>query len=289
VAAVLLAALIGGGIYAVRRSGTTAPPPSPAPTQTQTQTPPHTHAQTPASAANSPVAANDPRPASTSHPRSEASKSPKQILADAASALRSATGFEFEATQSEGGKTTLVHVLVSPHSLAFGASSGAAAYEVLKVPAGVYVRGNAGFWKQHLGARGAVLADRWIHRPGAALPPELTQVRPDAMARCLTEDNGKLSTAGTTSVNGRPAIVIRDAGNLPGTIAGTLAVATTGPPYPLRETVAGRQRAGGHIDKCNDGHASGYQTGTVTFSHFDQVPPLQAPAEALQIPGPPLS
>src|SRR6185437_6503928 len=111
-------------------------------------------------------------------PQSEASTSPKQILADAAAALRSASGFELKGTQQAGGKTTQIRGLVSRHSLEFGASAGTAAYEVLKVPAGVYVRGNAGFWRQHLGARGAVLADRWIHRPSPALPPELTQVGP---------------------------------------------------------------------------------------------------------------
>jgi hypothetical protein len=210
-------------------------------------------------------------------------------LADAASALRAASGFELQGAQTLGGKTTQIRMVASPHSLEFGASVGNMAYEVLEVPTGVYVRGNAGFWRKHLGARGAVLADRWIHRPSPVLPRALAQVSPGTLARCLTEDTGRLSIVGTTSVNGQPAIVIRDAGNLPGSDAGTLAVATTGPPYPLREVVAGRHRAGGRIDVCNDGHATGYETGFLSLDGFNHIPPLEAPNDAIEIPGLPRS
>jgi hypothetical protein len=275
VAAVLLAALIGGGIYAVRRPGTPASPSSP----------------TPATVAHSPATVHGPITANAIGPRpnGEASKSPKQIVADAASALPAASGFDLRAAERVGGKTTQVRVLASPHSLEFGASSGTASYEVLKVPAGLYARGSASFWRQHLGARGAVLADRWIHGSSTTLSSELRQFAPATLARCLTEDNGTLSIAGTTSIDGRPAILIRDAGNLPGTVRGMLAVATTGPPYPLRAVEAGRHRAGGRVDVCNDGHPSGYQVSTVTLSNFNQIPPLQPPTDAIQIPGPPLT
>jgi hypothetical protein len=282
-AALLLAALIGGGIYAVRRSeaGTT-----PAPTPSSSSSSPSASTARPPAIVHMPVTAN---PAKAARPNGEASKSPKQILADAASAMRGASGFELRGTQSEDGKTTQIWLAASPRSLEFGASVGAAAYEVLKVPTGYYVRGSAGFWKQHLGARGAVLTDRWIHGSSRALSSELNQVTPATLERCLTEDTGRLRIAGTTSINGRPAIVIRDSGNLPGTAPGTLAVAMTGPPYPLRETVAGRHRAGGRIDVCNDGHASGYQTGTLTLSNFNQIAPMQPPADAIEVPGPPIS
>jgi hypothetical protein len=218
----------------------------------------------------------------------EASRSPKQILADAASALRTASGFELRGTQSEGGTTTRINVLARRHSLDLGVATGAATEEVLRLPTGMYVRGNARFWTQHLGARGAALADRWIHGSNPELAAGLTQFSSATMARCMTEETGKLSIAGTTSINGRPAIVIRDAGNRPGTLPGTLAVATTGPPYPLREEIAGRQRGGGRIDVCNDGRGSGYQLATLTFSNFNHIPPLQAPADAIQPAGSPL-
>lgn len=276
-AALLLAVLIGGGIYALRGSGgATASLPNSAPAATA-------HSRT---IVHMPVTANPARPA---RPNGEASKSPKQILADAASALRAASGFELHGTQTVRGKTVRIRALASGQSLDLAVATGTAAYEMLRVPTGFYVRANASFWRQHLGARGAVLADRWIHRSSPALASELNDFAPGRLARCLAEDTGRLSVAGTTSINGQPAILIKDAGNLPGSAPGTLAVATTGPPYPLREAGAGRQRPGGRVDVCNDGHGSGYETGSVTLGEFNQIPPLEPPTDALEVPGPPLS
>jgi hypothetical protein len=249
VAALFLAGLLGGGIYALRGSG--------APSPTSSQAAPVAHSSTPVHSTTA-NAIGAPRP------NGEASRSATQILADAASALRAARGFELQGAQIQGGQT-------------------------LRVPKGFYVRANASFRTQQLGGRGAVLADRWIQTSSSALSSELAHFAPATMARCLTEDHGTLSIGGTTSVNGEPAIVIRDAGDLPGTQPGTLAVATTGPPYPLRLNAAGHQRAGGQIDVCNDGHSSGYQAGTLTFSRFSQIPPLPPPTDPIQTPSPPVS
>ena len=266
VAALLLAALLGGGIYALRGSGAATP--------------------------TSPRVATSVAHPSTSVVRpanGEASKSPKQILADAASALRGASGFELQGTQSEGGKTLRVRLLASGQSVDMAASIGTAAYEMLRVPTGFYVRANSSFWTQRLGTRGAALADRWIETSDSALSSVLGHFAPATMARCLTEDDGTLTVTGTASIDGRPAIVIRDAGNVPGSAPGTLAVAATGPPYPLRLIQAGSQRAGGRVDICNDGHATGYETGSITFGHFNEVPPLEPPADAIQTPGSPVT
>ncbi len=238
VAALLLAALLGGGIYAFRRSG--------AATTTSSHAAPVAHSPTTVHRTTTAGAI------AALGPNGEASKSPTQILADAASALRAASGFELQGAESQGDQTQRVRLLASPpQSIDMAASTGTAAYELLSVPQGFYVRANASFWTQHLGTRGAVLADRWIQSSSSALSSEIGHFAPATMARCLTEDHGTLSIGGTTSINGQPAIVIRDAGNLPGTQPGTLAVATTGPPYPLRLNAAGHQRAGGHIDVCN--------------------------------------
>ena len=216
----------------------------------------------------------------------EASKSPQQVLADAASALRGADGYELQGTITEGGQQLQLQLLVDARqSLEMKATIGGTAYQVLRGPLASYVRGNASFWTRHLGARGAVLANRWIRTSTAAGLSALGNFEPATMARCLAEDHGTLSIAGTTSVNGQRAIVLRDAGNLPGTQPGKLAVATTGPPYPLRLTATGHQRSGGRIDVCNNGRASTYYQGTLTFSRYDRVPPIQAPTHAIQSPG----
>lgn len=283
VAALLLAVALGGGIYALHRSSANS-----ATTLSQVEASAPHSATTVHRPTNNTTEASAPRIAAA-RPNGEASKSPKQILVDAASALRAARGYELQGWQTEGGQTWQLRVLASPRSLDLAAAAGTADYELLRVSSGVYVRGNASFWTQHLGQRGAILADRWIHGSSSALLSILARFEPATIARCLPENTGTLSIAGTTSVDGRPAILVRDAGNLPGTVAGTLAVATTGPPYPLQEHVAGRQRAGGRVGVCNDGHGSGYQSATLTLTNFNQVPPFVAPPDAIQSASPPVS
>jgi hypothetical protein len=140
VAALVLAAVPGGGIYALRPSGDDTTPPSPVAVS-------EAHA-----------------PAAVPRPNGEASKDPQQILLDAASALRAATGFELQGGTSQGGgqRMRLLLMVSAPRSLDLSASVGPDAYEMLSVPQGYYARASAHFWRRHLGVRGAILADRWI-------------------------------------------------------------------------------------------------------------------------------
>jgi hypothetical protein len=273
VAALVLAAVIGGGIYLLRQSeATMAAPPSVA------QSPTVVHRSTTLN------------PATAMRPNGESSKRPTQILADAASALRSADGFELRGAENQSPHGLHIDILVSgPRSVDMSASNGADAYEILSVPSGLYFRANATYWTQRGGARGAVLADRWIRSSSSTAAAGVDSFSAARLARCLTEDHGTLSVEGTSSVNGQPAVVLKDAGDLPGTQPGTLAVAATGAPYPLRVISTGRRRAGGRADACNGGHAGGSEDGTVAFSHFNQVPPLQPPTHALEVPGPPIA
>ena len=299
-AAALLAVLLGGGIYALQGSGPGSTTPSQVPAAVDhspatvhrlqvatsvadsTSTDHHPHAAAPVSRRSSIV--HRPAPAHTveaSLANGEASKSPAQILADAASALESVRGFELEGQGRVGSQVVRIRVFSSPpQSIDITASIGAATDEMVSVPPTFYVRGNASFWAKQIGAGAGALAGRWIELPSSALS-EPGQFAPATMARCLTEDHGTLGIAGTTWVNGRPAVVLEDAGNLPGTQPETLAVATTGPPYPLRLDSTGRQRPGGHVDACNDGDAGNYQDGSLTFSRFNQTPPIHAPAHAI--------
>jgi hypothetical protein len=223
-------------------------------------------------------------PSPSRAPNGEASKPPSQVLADAASALRHAHAYELRGTIVQGGQRLGLQLAVSAPSLVMTAKIGGDTYQVLRAPSGYYVRGNRSFWTTHLGPRGAVLADRWIHTPAATGLSELGNFAPGTLARCLTEDHGTLSRAGTTTVNGQPAVVLRDAGNLPGTQPGTLAIAATGTACPLRLTATGRQRPGGRIDVCNNGHAASF-TGTLSFRNFNHVAAIHPPADAIQVPG----
>jgi hypothetical protein len=186
----------------------------------------------------------------------EATKSPAQILSDAAAAIRSARGYAIHGEILQNGKAVRLTVLApGSTSLELAISSGSSGAEMLILPAGSYVRGNSAFWSSQPGAHASLLANHWVQVPAGAVQSfsaSLGRFAPSTLARCLVEGHGTLSIAGTTTIAGRPAIVIRDAGGVPGDSPGTLAVATTGPPYPLRVKNTGPKRPGGKVDVCND-------------------------------------
>jgi hypothetical protein len=238
-------------------------------------------ASTQASAASS-TGAND---------NGEAAKPAGRILADAAAALRNAHGYVMRGTITQDGEGLRLNVAVAKGgSMHLALGIGRADLDVIKLSSASYLRANKAYWTAHLGARGAVLANRWIQVQASnaqELTSSLGHFAPATVSRCLVEDHGSLTVAGKTMVDGHPAVIIKDAGNAPGASPGSLAVATSGVPYPLQLTGAGRQRPGGRIDVCNDGKAS-YSRGTLTFSQFGAVAPISPPADAIH-PGPALS
>lgn len=214
----------------------------------------------------------------------EASKPPATILSDAAAALRSARGYVVQGQIAQSGHAEQVRVVASGGSLDVVLSGFAGHLEARILPSGAYVRVDQAFLKAH-GAAGGLLANRWIQIPATAaqkLASQLAQFTPSTAARCLAEGHGTLSLAGRTTVTGRPAIVIRDAGNAPGDAPGTLAVAATGTPYPLQVIGTGPKRAGGRIDACNDGRADNNRA-RLTFSHFSDPPQISTPPNALRL------
>ena len=222
---------------------------------------------------------------SSTAPKGEASKTPQQILMDAAAALRAAHGYELRGTVVQGNQSMRLQLLAdSSLSVKMAATIGADTYEVIGTTSGFYVRANAAFWTAHVGARARLLANHWIHTPESTGLAELGNFAPATVARCLTEDHGTLSIAGKATVGGQAAVVLKDAGDLPGSQPGTLAVAASGPPVPLRVTSTGRQRPGGHIDVCNDGKADS-AGGVLSFSHFNHLQSIQPPRTAIQLPG----
>lgn len=214
----------------------------------------------------------------------EAGKPAGQIVADAAAALRRAHGYVMQgAIVADRQRIRLRIAVASRSDLEVGFSADRASVEIIALPGGSYIRGNRVFWAAHLGSRGVALSGHWVEaEPSSAraLTSSLGPFAPATLSRCLTEDHGTLSVAGKTIIGGRPAVIVRDAGNAPGASPGTLAVATSGEPYPLRVTATGRQRAGGLIDVCNDGKA-GTAHGSLMFSRFGAVKPISPPANAI--------
>jgi hypothetical protein len=222
----------------------------------------------------------------TSAANNEASKPPKQILADAAAALRNAHSYAMQGTITQNHqRLRLKLTTTSATSVDLAVSIANSMVQLIGLPSGSYVRGNVSFWTSQVGARAARLANRWIQVP----PPDahgvtssLGALAPATLSRCLVEDHGTLSVGGKTTIDGRSAILLRDAGNAPGSSPGVLAVSASGAPFPLRYVSSGRQRAGGRIDVCNNGKANDAH-GTITFGQFGRVAPIQPPTGAEQL------
>jgi hypothetical protein len=214
----------------------------------------------------------------------EAAKSPRQILADGAAALRRVRGFVAAGTLTLDQQQPLrielrVH---DTHSLEMDIASYGTSAELIVVPGSSYVRGNTGFWISRIGPRGSLLADRWIQVPPATAATIVGSVRnlsPASMSRCFTEHHGRLTVVGQASIEGHPAVLVRDAGDVPGSTPEEIAVSTSGPAYPLALRVIGAQHPGGRRDACNTEDETD-AVGTLTFGQFGAVEPIKPPARA---------
>jgi hypothetical protein len=204
-----------------------------------------------------------------------------QILSDAGAAMRVARSYSLQAAFIQGGRPLRLTLLTTgPRSLEFGYGHRPLSFEVIESAGAFYLRANEAFWRPHLGTRAPLATGRWFQVPPSAMRKAVSALGhfgPSTLSRCLVEDHGTLRVVGVTTVDGQRAILIKDAGNVPGSTPSEFAVAATGPPYPLRATSLGRSRAGGRLDACNDGKAS-TSLGTITFSQFGRVPPIQPPA-----------
>jgi hypothetical protein len=217
-----------------------------------------------------------------------ASKAPAQIVAAAQSALRSANGFVATGTLTQSGQATRLEIVEAGTSkLEVQLNGSGKSAEIIVLPGAGYVRANLAFWSAQAGAAAATLANRWIELPATAsrqLTSSLGHLAPGTLSKCLGENLGTLSPGGTTSVDGASAVVVREAGNAPGSNPGTLAVATRGPAYPLRVTSTGPTRPGGTVDSCNTGKG-GDTEGSLTLSDFNHPPAITVPAHPVKLGG----
>jgi hypothetical protein len=234
-----------------------------------------------ASSANASTATN----ASTAKGNGVASKSPAQIVAAAQTALRSANGFVATGTISQGGEAVQLQVVdVGTSKLQVQFIESGKSAEIVALQGAEYVRANEAFWSAQAGAKAASLANRWIELPASASQQLISGFglfAPRTLARCLGEDLGTLNRDGTTTVDGEPAIVVHQAGNMPGSSPGTIAVATNGPAYPLRVTSTGPTRPGGKVDVCNTGKGNDAE-GSLTLSDFNHAPAITAPRNPMK-------
>jgi hypothetical protein len=222
-------------------------------------------------------------------------RSPHAIVVAAAHALQGSGGYTMRADLTQNGNRNIVALTADgPHTYQATLTEKGAISGMVTLPAASYLRGNRAFWDGQAGsgsgsgasaarrARAARLAGHWLKltAQGAnSLAKSLGSLAPSVLARCLIEDHGTLTVAGHTTIDHTAAVIVKDKGDAPGATPSTIAVAASGPPYPLRYTASGATQRGGRIDVCNTGKG-GDSEGTIAFSQFGQVPTIQPPTGA---------
>jgi hypothetical protein len=198
-------------------------------------------------------------------PNGEASKPAPQVLADAKAAATSASSAHVAGDiVSNGTHITLDLSLARDKGAKGSVSINGLAFDLVKIGDIAYIRGSDAFYKHFAGPTVAQLIHgKWIKAPTTA-----KQFRPFAALASvsgifaeISTHHGKLVNDGKATYQGQPVVVIRDASD-----DSKLYVAATGKPYPVALIGGGAK-----------------QSGTVTFSDWNEPVSLSAPSGALDV------
>jgi hypothetical protein len=198
------------------------------------------------------------------------------MLAAAANALRGVSSYRLQGTMTQlsaGSPRSRMSIAAYSHNaVSMVLAQGHVTIDLITDARKAYLRGSRRFWASsaHLDAKlAALFAGHWLvasAAQGRALLAVAGHFTPRYLANCLAQPVGGLAKGRTTTVDGQPAIILRELGNAPGGQPMNVAIATTGPAYPLRLTATGRQRPGGPKGPCYSSGPS--SVGTITISDF---------------------
>ena len=214
----------------------------------------------------------------------EADKSAGAILSDVSAAVRGAHSYRLIFTGKDSSGDVNFEIDVAGKNNAKGSltSQGATA-EFVYSGSKFYLRGRQFFDKVAGAAVGQRIGDHWVSLPSASAG--VTQLQeftdPGKLADCIGSEHGTLSKSGTSSVNGKDAVVVVDAGDKPGTSPSKLYVATSGSPYPLKLEQTGPAKPGGSTTAC--GGNSTTTQGTGVFDEYNSSISVTTPKDAIDI------
>jgi hypothetical protein len=137
-------------------------------------------------------------------------------------------------------------------------------YEVIRLGKTVYVKGNPAFYRRVLGQGVHVPTGAWLKAPASNSAFARFVGLTDLSSRIslLLRSTGPLVKGATTTVQGQPAVELKQTGKL---FTGTTAVATSGKPYPLQILKHGRE------------------SGQTTFTGWNAPVSLHAPADTVEL------
>jgi hypothetical protein len=198
-------------------------------------------------------------------PNDEASKHALRVLADAKAAATSASSAHVAGKLvSNGTRITLDLSLARDKGAKGSVSINGLGFDLVKIGDTAYIKGSDAFYRHFAGpAIAQLIHGKWIKAPTTS-----KQFRSFAALASVSgifaeiaAHHGKLVNDGKTTYEGQPVVVIRDVSD-----GSKLYVAATGRPYPVA-IVGGQSR----------------QSGTVTFSDWNQPVSLSAPSGALDV------
>ncbi len=198
-------------------------------------------------------------------PNNEASKPADQVLADAKAAATSASSAHVSGKLVSNGTAITLDLSMARDKGAKGSVSiNGLGFDLVKIGDTAYIKGSDAFYQHFAGpAVAQLIHGKWIKAPTTS-----KQFRSFAALASVSglfaeigANHGKLVNDGKTTYKGQPVVAIRDLSD-----DSKLYVAATGKPYPVA-IVGGRKN----------------QSGTVTFSDWNQPVSLSAPSGALDV------
>ena len=194
-----------------------------------------------------------------------ASRAPDQIVTRATNAIDGVRTVRVSGVVATGASSTikLDLELVAGKGATGSMSQNGLSFKLITVGDNAYINGSPGFWKRFGGASAAqLLQGKWLKASAStgdfASFASLTNVH--KLLAGLLSGHGALTKGPVTTIRGQKVIALKDASK-----HGTLYVATTGAPYPVR--IANSGASGGELD----------------FSRFDGPVDLKAPAQSIDI------
>jgi hypothetical protein len=192
------------------------------------------------------------------------SKTPAEILAAATAAADSASSVHVSGSiVSAGSPITLDLELVSGKGGRGQISEGGLSFNLIQVDDTAYISGSPAFYSHFGGPAAAQLLEgKWLKAPATSGSfsslGSLTDL--NQLLNTALSDHGALSKGPTTTIDGQRVLSVSDASH-----GGTLYVATTGKPYPIEISKAGKTG------------------GKITFSDWNAPVTLEAPKDAIDL------
>jgi hypothetical protein len=188
----------------------------------------------------------------------EATKTARQVVADALKAAGAASSFHISRHNSSGKAGVDISFVRGKGATGSDEANGAK-FDVAVIGNTTYLRGDSTFWRQSGAPRAEaqLLTDKWLKGPAdSARFRLLTHEFSENTFLHILSSHGALASQGATTYKGRSVVAIQDAaGN-------TLYVMASGTPYPVAIVGSGD---------------------TLTFDRWNQPVTLTAPKGALDL------